>query len=176
MITRRTLFGSLGAAAVGALLHPKSAKAEVAASKPLAIRAVEVWRVDGHREEARGMNHQFQANPLHIYDELRPKPYKDSPDAKVESIPASALYLKIKTDGPEGLYGPIDKEVAIVVHEQLRPFLIGKDALAQEKLWDQMYRSDRLSRRGHFLMAISAVDNTLWDLRGRYYNAPVYRL
>jgi L-alanine-DL-glutamate epimerase-like enolase superfamily enzyme len=26
------------------------------------------------------------------------------------------------------------------------------------------------------MMAISAVDNALWDLRGRYYNAPVYRL
>ena len=25
-------------------------------------------------------------------------------------------------------------------------------------------------------MAISAVDNALWDLRGRYYNVPVYRL
>ena len=25
-------------------------------------------------------------------------------------------------------------------------------------------------------MAISAVDNTLWDLRGRYFKAPVYRL
>ncbi|HEV2448221.1 MAG TPA: hypothetical protein VGS58_19955, partial [Candidatus Sulfopaludibacter sp.] len=46
----------------------------------------------------------------------------------------SALYLKIKTDGgPEGFYGPIDKGVAFVVDEQLRPFLIGKDALAQEK-------------------------------------------
>ncbi len=26
------------------------------------------------------------------------------------------------------------------------------------------------------MMAISAVDNALWDLRGRYFNAPVYRL
>ena len=53
---------------------------------------------------------------------------------------------------------------------------MGKDALAQEKLWDQLYRSNRHSRRGHFLMAISAVDNTLWDLRGRYFKTPVYRL
>ena len=76
----------------------------------------------------------------------------------------------------EGFYGPIDKEVAIVVHEQLRPFLTGKDALAQEKLWDELYRSNRHARRGHYLMAISAVDNTLWDLRGRYFKTPVYRL
>jgi L-alanine-DL-glutamate epimerase-like enolase superfamily enzyme len=89
----------------------------------------------------------------------------------------SALYLKTKTDaGTEGLYGPIDKEAAIVVDEQLWPFLIGKDALAHEKLWDQLCRSNRHARRGHFLMAISAVDSTLWDLRGRYVKTPVYRL
>ena len=89
----------------------------------------------------------------------------------------SAYYLKIKTDGgPDGLYGPIDKEVAIVVDEQLRPFLLKKDALAQEKLWDQLYRSNRHARRGFFLMAISAVDHALWDLRGRYFKTPVYRL
>lgn len=35
--------------------------------------------------------------------------------------------------------------------------MIGKDPLACEALWDQMHRSNRHSRRGHFLMAISAV-------------------
>jgi len=39
-----------------------------------------------------------------------------------------------------------------------------------------MYRSNRHSRAGIFLMAISAVDNTLWDLRGRHFGVPVYRL
>jgi L-alanine-DL-glutamate epimerase-like enolase superfamily enzyme len=58
----------------------------------------------------------------------------------------------------------------------LRRFLIGKDALAGEALWDQMHRSDRHSRRGHYMMAISALDNALWDLRGRYFGMPVYRL
>src|SRR5262249_27717526 len=120
---------------------------------------------------------QYQVNPLHIYDELRPPVYRDRANAAPESAAINAIYLKIRTgEGVEGLYGPIDREAAIVVSEQLRPFLIGKDALAIEKLWDQMYRSNRHSRRGHFLMAISAVDNTLWDLRGRYFKTPVYRL
>ncbi|HEY2019318.1 MAG TPA: enolase C-terminal domain-like protein, partial [Bryobacteraceae bacterium] len=148
----------------------------LAQSKPLPIAAIEIWQVRGHEETLRGIDQQYQANPLHIYDELRPKPYHDSPTPTPTNAPASALYLKIRTDAAEGLYGPIDKEVAIVVDEQLRPFLMGKDALAQEKLWDQLYRSNRHSRRGHFLMAISAVDNTLWDLRGRYFKTPVYRL
>jgi L-rhamnonate dehydratase len=143
----------------------------------LKMAAVEVTRLEGHRETMAGVDRQFQANPLHIYDELRPAPYHDSPNPTKRTMPVSALYLKIRTDqGLDGLYGPIDKEVAIVVLEQLRPFLLGKDALAGETLWDQMYRSNRHSRRGLFLMGISAVDNTLWDLRGRYYKAPVYRL
>ena len=148
-----------------------------AETKPLKIAAVEIWQVRGHRETLPGVDQQFQVNPLNIYDELRPKPYRDAPNPTAVKAPVSALYLRIKTDADvEGFYGPIDKEVAIVVEEQLRPFLMGKDALAHEKLWDQLYRSNRHSRRGYFLMAISAVDNTLWDLRGRYFKAPVYRL
>jgi L-rhamnonate dehydratase len=149
----------------------------LAETRPAKITAVEIWQLRGHRDAVRGINQQYQANPLHIYDELRPAPYHDRPDPTTTRAAVSALYLTIKTDlGVEGLYGPIDKEAAIVVDDQLKPFLMGRDALAQEKLWDQLYRSNRHARRGHFLMAISAVDNTLWDLRGRYFQTPVYRL
>jgi L-rhamnonate dehydratase len=148
-----------------------------AQTTPLRISAIELWELRGQREATRGVDQQYQANPLDIYEELRPKPYRDAPNPVTGKSPISAIYLKIVTDGGlESLYGPIDKEVAIVIDEQLRSFLIGKDGLAQEKLWDQMYRSNRHARRGHFLMAISAVDNALWDLRGRYFKTPVYRL
>ncbi|OPZ10552.1 MAG: L-rhamnonate dehydratase [candidate division BRC1 bacterium ADurb.BinA364] len=39
-----------------------------------------------------------------------------------------------------------------------------------------MARSDRHARSGHLMMAISAVDIALWDLRGKHFGAPVYRL
>lgn len=151
--------------------------AAIAETKPVKIDAVEVWEYRGHRPLVRGVDAQYQINPLFIYDELRPAPYRDNPNpGAAQPAPVSAFYVRIKADGLEGFYGPIEKEAAIVVDEQLRPFLLGKDALAQEKLWDEMYRSNRHARRGHFLMAISAVDNTLWDLRGRYFKTPVYRL
>ena len=163
--TRRVFLASLPAVAA------------FAESKPIKITAVEIWRVSGHAEEPRGVDQQYQVNPLHIYDDLRPAPYRDAPSPTMVNQATSALYLKITAEGgAEGFYGPIDKEAAIVVDEQLRPFLMGKDALAGERLWDQMYRSNRHARRGHFLMAISAVDNTLWDLRGRWFKTPVYRL
>ena len=153
------------------------AAAAFADVKPLKISAVEIWEFSGHREMATGLDQQYQINPLYIYGELRPKPYRDSANPVTRNAPVSALYCKIVTDsGLAGIYGPIDREIATVVDADLRPFLIGKDGLAGEKLWDQMYRSNRHSRRGYFLMAISAVDNTLWDLRGRYFQTPVYRL
>jgi len=84
---------------------------------------------------------------------------------------------EIKTDaGFEGFYGPVWDYVCTVVDRQLKPFLIGKDPLAGEALWDQMYRHAFPHSQGIYFMAMSAADNTLWDLRGRYYNTPVYRL
>jgi len=149
----------------------------LAATKPLNITGVEIWELRGHRQTTRGANQQYQANPLHVYDELRPAPYRDSPNPTQANSAVRALYLKIRTsEGVDGLYGPLDREAAIVIDSQLRPFLMGKDALAGEKLWDQLYRGNRHARRGHYLMAISAVDNALWDLRGRYFKTPVYRL
>jgi L-alanine-DL-glutamate epimerase-like enolase superfamily enzyme len=140
------------------------------------ITDLELTELEGHYEGEAGVNHQPQVNPLDVYDNLRPAPYRDKP-AGSKKFPYKAIYLRIKTSGDLfGLYGPFEKEAAIVVAEQLRPFLIGKDPLAGETLWDQMYRSNRHSREGIFLMAMSAVDNTLWDLRGRHYGVPVYRL
>ena len=142
----------------------------------LKIEAVELIELHGHYTDTAGVNRQTQVNPLDVYDDLRPAPYKDTPSGSKETS-TSAIYIRIRTSGGiEGLYGPIEKEAAIVVQEDLRPFLIGKDALAGEALWDEMYRSNRHSRDGYFVMAISAVDNVLWDVRGKHYGVPVYRL
>ncbi len=142
----------------------------------LKIAAVELLQLRGHRETQSGINAQYQVNPLYVYDDFRPPVYQDKTPIP-KTVAMAEIYLRIRTDGGlDGLYGPIDRESAFVVHDQLRPFLMGKDPLAGEALWDQMYRSNRHSRDGLFLMAISAVDNTLWDLRGRDFDAPVYRL
>lgn len=88
-----------------------------------------------------------------------------------------AIYVEITTeDGPSGLYGPINKEQAFVIQSKFRSLLIGRDALAGQALWDKMRRRDRHARSSLFMMAISAVDNALWDIRGKYFGVPVYRL
>jgi L-rhamnonate dehydratase len=172
---RRHFFASLAAA--GAPLPAIPALRQVSGQGRLRIADVQVFRVQGPRETVADVHRQHQAQPLHIYEEHRPKPYREPAEGRRTTVTASAYYLKISTnEGLEGLYGPLGREAVLVVDQQLKNFLRGKDALAGELLWDQMHRSNRHSRRGHYVMAISAVDNTLWDLRGRYFNLPVYRL
>lgn len=90
---------------------------------------------------------------------------------------AKALYLKIHTnEGVAGLYGPIDNEAAMFVGRFFAKSLIGQDPLAYEAFWDKMFRADRHSRGSHYIIGLSAVDNALWDLRGRLFGLPVYRL
>ena len=176
---RHFLLGTVAtalAATRSSLLAKALAQQSDRSTSPLTIEAVELLELHGRYSDEAGINRQQQVNPLDIYDDLRPAPYADKPSGTKEIL-TTAIYLRIRTSaGIDGLYGPIEKDAAIVVNEDLRPFLLGKDALAGEKLWDEMYRSNRHSRDGFFMMAISAVDNTLWDIRGRFFNVPVYRL
>jgi L-rhamnonate dehydratase len=142
----------------------------------LTIQAVEIFELHGSYQEEGGVNRQAQVNPLDIYDQFRRPPYVDKPSG-TRTVKTSAIYMRIRTSaGVDGLYGPIEKDAALILAAELKHFLIGKDALAGEALWDQMYRSNRHSRDGIFMMAISAADNALWDVRGRHFGVPVYRL
>jgi hypothetical protein len=142
----------------------------------LVISDIQVIRVSG-KTESFDFHYQNQVTPLTVYPEHKLPPYPTDEKAKKEIREHSNLYLKIATNGgPEGFYGLIDPEAALVVMHQLRSFLIGQNPMATETLWDKMYRLNRHARTGHFMMAISAVDNALWDLRGKYFNVPVYQL
>ena len=101
-------------------------------------------------------------------------------DLKLYHIRPRWLFLKIETDaGIVGWGEPVmegrAKTVETAVNE-LRPILIGADPLRIEHLWQQMYRGT-FYRGGPVLMsAISGVEQALWDIKGKYYNAPVYEL
>ncbi|HTV24736.1 MAG TPA: hypothetical protein VMG12_38855, partial [Polyangiaceae bacterium] len=154
--------------------QPASAAHEARAEH--AIQEVEVLRLTGSHPVLRGVDRQHQVQPAHLYPERRPPAYRDAVDAKPETAPLTQYYVRIRTrSGLEGLYGAVDKEALPSLLGPLRSLLIGHDALAVERLWDQMFRSNRHSRASHYMMAISYLDNALWDLRGRYIGAPVYR-
>ena len=95
-------------------------------------------------------------------------------------VPPRWLFLKIETD--EGIVGwgePVIEGRASTVKacvEELMEYLIGKDPLRIEDHWSMLYRSG-FYRGGPILMsAIAGIDQALWDIKGKYFNAPVYQL
>jgi galactonate dehydratase len=68
---------------------------------------------------------------------------------------------------PQSVHGAVD---------ELAEYLIGKDPLRIEHHWQHIYRS-AFFRGGNVLMtALSGIDQALWDITGKYYGVPVYKL
>jgi galactonate dehydratase len=95
-------------------------------------------------------------------------------------VPPRWLFLKIETD--EGIVGwgePVIEGKATTVKtavEELMEGLIGKDPQHIEDHWNNMYRAG-FYRGGPILMsAIAGIDQALWDIKGKFFNTPVYQL
>lgn len=60
--------------------------------------------------------------------------------------------------------------------EEIAEYLIGKDPLRIEHHWQHVYRH-AFFRSGAILMsALSGLDQALWDIAGKHYGVPVYKL
>jgi L-rhamnonate dehydratase len=81
-------------------------------------------------------------------------------------------------DGTWGLGTTIHSgPVAQIINDHFAPMLIGQNCMATEKIWDMMRRaSSPYHTAGLPSYAISAVDNALWDLKGKLLKRPVYEL
>lgn len=95
-------------------------------------------------------------------------------------VPPRWLFLKIETD--EGISGwgePIVEGKADTVHaavNEMSDYLIGKDPMRIEDLFQVLYRGG-FYRGGPVLSsAISGIEQALWDIKGKFYNAPIYDL
>jgi galactonate dehydratase len=95
-------------------------------------------------------------------------------------VPPRWLFLKIETD--EGIVGwgePVIEGKAATVKaavDELMEYLIGKDPMNIEDHWNVMYRAG-FYRGGPILMsAIAGIDQALWDIKGKFFNAPVHQL
>ena len=133
-------------------------------------------------DDAAGFYASRVARPLDAYREFRDDTDMGGtvggmfPAVEGDSLAVSNLFLEVETsDGLVGMAGPIEDAVAVLALG-MADLLEGRDPLATERLWDLMYRAEDHGRKGKTMMAISAVDCALWDLRGRHYGEPVYRL
>lgn len=103
------------------------------------------------------------------------------------------LVTRVYTD--EGLIGEVfggdedatQDDVVRLIRDYFAPLLIGEDPRDVERLWEKMFATQvdlgnrglhvlDLRNRGSHMQAIAAVDNALWDLLGKLYGVPLYKL
>ncbi|HLF05223.1 MAG TPA: mandelate racemase/muconate lactonizing enzyme family protein [Dehalococcoidia bacterium] len=120
---------------------------------------------------------------------------------KISSVQTSCLNIPVKvpvTEKPdtvglvlalvhtdEGITGiGISRELEMtatreLINRELAPFLVGKDPMATEKIWKDAAWDIGMSYKvggGVVARAVSAVDQALWDIKGKYLGQPIYRL
>ena len=104
-------------------------------------------------------------------------------DITAETKTASHQLCVVEIDTDEGITGhglssigpavPIKAAVLSVA----APELMGADPLRHEQIWDMLYW--QLVPRGQSgvgMHAIAAIDIALWDIKGKYFGQPIYRL
>ncbi|MZQ82889.1 galactonate dehydratase [Paenibacillus sp. 5J-6] len=95
-------------------------------------------------------------------------------------VPPRWLFLKIETDegitgwGEPIVEGKADTVAAAVM--EMSEQIIGKDPMRIEDMFQILYRGG-FYRGGPILTsAISGIEQALWDIKGKFYNAPIYDL
>ena len=89
-------------------------------------------------------------------------------------------YIRILTD--EGISGIGEatlntRQLAVEgVFQHLESVLVGQDPMRGAHIWQDIYRGT-FWRGGPVLMsALAGVEMALWDIKGKYFNVPVYQL
>jgi L-rhamnonate dehydratase len=115
--------------------------------------------------------------PVDIYPQFQAEGPEFLPRSGPTSYEVRSIFVRIDADdGSSGTGGPITEGQAFIIGKTMGPVLVGQDALATEQLWDILYRYCVHGRKGVEMMALSALDCALWDLKGRHFGVPVYVL
>lgn len=96
----------------------------------------------------------------------------------------SPVLCRVYTD--EGIYGDGEAAIAYGVGstaawgmlQDLAKLVIGMNPLDNEVIWEKLYKSTFWAQNGGPIVfsGISAIDTALWDIKGKYFNVPVYQL
>ena len=90
------------------------------------------------------------------------------------------VFIRLETN--HGIVGwgdikGIDPRVAKPLADSLYELIAGENPTRIEYLWQKVYRAHRNIRGGPFLVhTLAGIDIALWDITGKLWGAPVYRL
>jgi galactonate dehydratase len=90
------------------------------------------------------------------------------------------LFVVVETD--EGLSGvgegslPAHPRAVAAAVEEYREYVVGEDPARIQHLWQVMYRQPFFRGGAVTLSAMSAVEQALWDIKGKVAGLPVYEL
>src|SRR5437773_7455007 len=90
------------------------------------------------------------------------------------------VFVRIETN--HGIVGwgevkAVDPRVAKPLAESLFELIDGENPTRIEHIWQKIYRAHRDIRGGPFMIhTLAGIDMALWDIAGKLWNTPVYRL
>jgi len=173
MLTRRTFLQSTGGVAAWSLLATPEAAAAAEQGADAKITDLRVVRLREKGDGGRGRSY-LQITTDRGVSGISGELYLDTPRQLGELCPG--LRKALVGRSPNGrdldtvwLFG------ALYPGRSLETFVEGVDPLSGEKIWGTR-RERRHTPTGTVMMSISAVDNALWDLRGKLAGMPVYRM
>ncbi len=98
-----------------------------------------------------------------------------------EKLTTSILFTAVETD--QGIIGygltrgSLRYGLKEFINREVAPFLRGQNPLETERIWNQLYKTfNPRAQTGMWSSAVSAIDIALWDIKGKHYKEPVWRL
>ena len=96
----------------------------------------------------------------------------------------SPICIRINTDAGISGFGEVGlaygnaHNAGVWMVKDFGQLIIGKDPLRSEAIREQLFRTTFWGMGGGTVInaGMSAIDIALWDIKGKYYNAPVYQL
>ena len=94
---------------------------------------------------------------------------------------ADRVFVQITTD--DGLTGwgeatlEANGRVTATAVQEFKPYLVGLDPTRVDMIWQSLYKTFWGRRGGAiFMTALSGIEQALWDITGKAYGQPVYKL
>ncbi len=164
--------------------HNRPMRSAPVSSQPATSTSPETPSPRSHQAHRPGPERPgIDTRPAAPVDDLRVSTYTiptDEPesDGTLAWDETTIVVVEVSAGGMAGLgYTYANAAAATLIADVLAPVVVGADALDVPAAWAAMVGAVRnLGRQGAAAMAISAVDNALWDLKARLLGVPVSRL